>query len=108
MNDDAELARALSLAGPQFPSRHCRSNLTPISASSCPHALDESAGLQSPGPFTGISDFLKNSASSSAPPFLRVEIHSLDPSTFRLPCAPPPNLPHSMNDDAELAQPIEN
>src|ERR1700693_3032830 len=43
-----------------------------------PQTLDESPGLQSPSPFTGISDFLKPSASSSASPRLRVKNHSLD------------------------------
>jgi hypothetical protein len=57
-----------------------RQSYSGLSASSRPDALDESPGLQSPGPFTGISDLLKNSASSSASPRLRVEIHSLDPS----------------------------
>src|ERR1700693_114320 len=43
-----------------------------------PQALDEPPGLQDTSPFTGISDFLKPSASSSASPRLRVKNHSLD------------------------------
>jgi len=69
---------------PLLSGRRCRPSLTPISPPPLPHALNESPGLQSTSPSPG-SDLLKNSASSSASPRLRVKIHSLDlRSTLRL------------------------
>jgi hypothetical protein len=52
---------------------------------------------------SGISDLLKNSASSSASPRLRVEIHGLDPP-LTPPLAQPPSFPQTMNDDDSRCQ----
>jgi hypothetical protein len=51
-----------------------------------------------------LSDFLKNSALSSASPRLRVESQRLDLPLTHPPAQPSPNFPHSMTDDADLAQ----
>jgi hypothetical protein len=65
--------------------------ISPLPPASVPSM--KSPGLQSSDPFPGTSDLLKNSASASASPWLRVKIDSLDlPLTHPL-AQPRPSFP---------------